>query len=50
MCPLPEREDGTKVYTCALATGFDDGREEGEWRWVMKPEVAAALQELGLHH
>ena len=50
LCPLSEREDGTKVYTCALATGLDEGREEVEWRWVMKPEVASALETLGLNH
>ena len=50
LCPLPKREDGTKIYTFALATGLDDGKAETEWRWVLKPEVASAMQELGLHH
>jgi hypothetical protein len=49
LCPLPKRDDGTKIYTFALATGLDDGKVEVEWRWVLKPEVATALQQLGLH-
>lgn len=49
LCALPEREDGTKIYTFALATGLDDGKAEVEWRWVLKPEAATALQQLGLH-
>jgi hypothetical protein len=50
LCPLPQRADGTKIYTCALADGPDNGKSEGEWQWVMKPEVAAALESLGLNH
>jgi hypothetical protein len=48
--PLPQRADGTKIYTCALADGLDEGTTESQWHWVMKPEVAAALESLGLNH
>ena len=49
LCVLPQREDGTKIYTCALADGLDEGKTEDQWHWVMKPEVAAALESLGLN-
>ena len=48
LCPLLKQEDGTNIYTSALASGLDDGKAEDQLRWVMKPEVAAALEELGL--
>ena len=50
LCTLPKRDDGTKIYTFALAEGVDSGDREEQWRWVMRPEVAAALEELGLNH
>ena len=41
-------KDGTAIYTMALATGVDRQGEEHEWRWQMRPEVAAAIRYLGL--
>lgn len=46
--PLESRKDGTPIYTMALATGVDRQGEEHEWRWQMRPEVAAAVRLLGL--
>ena len=46
--PLEIRKDGTPIYTMALATGVDRQGEEHEWRWQMRPEVAAAIRYLGL--
>jgi hypothetical protein len=42
----PRRADGTHKYWSTLSTG-DPSLEEGEhWRFVMRPELAAAIREL----
>jgi hypothetical protein len=48
LCLLPERADGSKIYTCALADGAELEAPEDQWRWVLRPEVAAALEHVGL--
>jgi hypothetical protein len=35
LCPLPQRADGSKVYTCALAVGDGNDQPEEHWRWVL---------------
>jgi hypothetical protein len=45
---LPMRTDGTLIYTCALATEGDLSQTEKQWQWKMRPEVAAAIDYLGL--
>jgi hypothetical protein len=46
---LETLDDGTPIYTFALATQGDRSEEESHWQWVMRPEVAAAIEQLGLH-
>lgn len=48
LCVLPARDDGTPIYTFALATSPEAGQSEHEWQWALRPEVAAAIEELGL--
>lgn len=40
-----KRNDGTTMWTTALATGADPGteRDDGQWQWRMRDEVADAL-------
>jgi len=45
---LPEREDGTPIYTYALATAGDRSGKEAHWAWKLRPEVAHAIEKLGL--
>jgi hypothetical protein len=45
---LPARADGTLIFTCALATEGDLEKAEGQWQWKMRPEVASAIEQLGL--
>lgn len=45
---LPTRLDGTPLYTGALATTRASNGKEVLWRWTMRPEVAQALEALGL--
>jgi len=47
---IPRRTDGTLIYTFMLATGGDKGADEKEWFWVLRPEVAAAIEALGLNN
>lgn len=47
---LPRRDDGTRIYACAIATSVPGGAADvGRWRWSMRPEVAEAVGTLGLH-
>ena len=46
---LPTRNDGTPIYTYALATAGDPTSEEEHWVWKLRPEVAAAVEILGLN-
>ena len=39
---------GKRVGLITNATGVDRQGEEHEWRWQMRPEVAAAIRYLGL--
>jgi hypothetical protein len=43
------RKDGTLIYTSALATAGDQDGDEGYWVWKMRPQVAAAIEVLGLN-
>ena len=45
---LPVGADGEPIYTFALAEAGDRDSPEHEWVWRMRPEVAAAIKELGL--
>ncbi len=45
---LNKREDGTLVYTGMLATEGVLSDEESHWQWVMRPELAHAVEQLGL--
>ena len=40
--------DGKPVYTYALATDADRGGPEEYWKWKLRPEVAYAIERLGL--
>jgi hypothetical protein len=44
------REDGTMRWTSTLATGADPAveREDGQWQWRMRDEVADALGRLNI--
>ncbi len=45
---LPVRADGTQIYTFALATAGELSETEKQWQWKMRPEVAHAIEHLGL--
>lgn len=49
---VPQRRDGTLVYTCALADGLDEDISlmdgSSHWRWRMLPSLAFALRAVGL--
>jgi hypothetical protein len=45
---LPTRDDGTMIYTFALATGDNLKQDEAQWQWKLRPEVAEAIEYLGL--
>ena len=45
---LPIGSDGNPIYTFALAESSDQTAPDDQWVWRMRPEVAAALLELGL--
>ena len=49
LMPLPQRKDGTSIYTYALATAGDTMGEEENWIWKPRPEVSAAIENLGLN-
>lgn len=42
----PRRPDGTHRYWTTLSTDNPDLDEEGDWEYVMRPELAAALADL----
>ena len=46
--PLPTRKDGTPIYTFALAEAGERSGDEDHWHWKMRPQVATALEHLGL--
>jgi hypothetical protein len=47
--PVPESPERKQpVWTSALADGPDDAVPDGQWRWVMHPEVLKALRDLGM--
>ena len=46
---LPKTNDGKPIRTFVLATGNDFETDEGEWIWVMRPEVAEAVEYFGLN-
>lgn len=45
---LHERADGTPVYSSALATPGDTAPAEEHWAWTLRPQVAYAIERLGL--
>lgn len=45
---LPKRSDGSPIYTFTLATQGDPSAEEEHWIWEMRPELAHAIEQLGL--
>lgn len=45
---LPKGSDGKLIYTFALATEGDLSNDESHWQWIMRPEVAGAIEQLGL--
>jgi hypothetical protein len=47
--PLATRSDGSMIYTWAPASSGDRTGSEEQWVWQMRPEVAVALEILGLH-
>lgn len=46
--PLGTLDDGTPIYTSALADAGSQVGPEGFWIWKMRPGVAAALAHLGI--
>lgn len=46
---LPKYPDGKFIYSFALATESDLNQDEAQWQWRMRPEVAEAVNQLGLH-
>lgn len=46
---LPTRSDGTPIATFALATAGNREGSEDQWTWKLRPEVAFAIEILGLH-
>lgn len=46
---LEKYPNGKPIQTFALATAGDRSQEEAHWQWVMRPEVARAMEQLGLH-
>jgi len=45
---LPVRADGTIIYTFALAEEGERPSDEAHWAWKLRPQVAYALETLGL--
>ena len=45
---LPTHKDGTPIYAFMLATEGEGGQDKSEWEWKMRPEVAQAIEQLGL--
>lgn len=47
---IPRRNDGTLIYTFMLATAGNKDADEKEWVWQLRPEVASAIEALGLNN
>lgn len=47
---LPTRGDGTPIFTYALATAGESSGPEDHWRWKLRPQVACAIEVLGLQN
>lgn len=45
---LPKRANGEYIYTYMLATEGGLSVDESQWQWKMRPEVAKAIEQLGL--
>jgi hypothetical protein len=45
---LRRRADGTLIYTSALATAGETSDSDEHWTWKLRPEVAYAIERLGL--
>jgi hypothetical protein len=45
---IPRRDDGSLIYTSAIATADEKTENEVHWTWKMRPEVAYAVEHLGL--
>ena len=45
---IPKREGWKPIYTYMLADAAEKTGDEEHWVWQMRPEVADAIQELGL--
>ena len=45
---IPKREGGKPIYTYMLADAAEKTGDEEHWVWQMRPEVAGAVQVLGL--
>jgi len=41
-----KRLDGSPVWTTILALGSPDSPDDGQFEWVMRPELARALEDL----
>jgi len=46
---LETRANGTPIATFALATAGEQKGSELHWSWKLRPEVAYAIEKLGLH-
>lgn len=47
---LPRDSEDRLIFTFALCDESDRSMPEDQWIWVMRPEVAAAVKQLGLHN
>jgi hypothetical protein len=47
---LPKNMNGTRIATFVLADGQRIAADEREWHWTMRPEVAEAVEYLGLNN
>jgi len=47
---LLTRKNGKPIPTSAIATAGDLSLAEEHWQWIMRPEVAKAIEQLGLHN
>ncbi len=45
---IPAYANGTPIYTFMLATGVGKNADEAHWVWELRPEVASAIESLGL--
>jgi hypothetical protein len=47
---IPCYDNGSPIYTFMIGTAGNKEADEREWVWKMRPEVVAALEELGLNN